>query len=75
MPHDKNGKLLKEGDIVNVPCRVESITAGEEYCNVSLKTIEPMYPGDQCNTITLNAKQVEIVTTDAADAPAAEAQA
>lgn len=58
MPHDKNGQLLKEGDLVNVPCVVKSITTGEEFCNLSVETTEPMYPGDQKNFITLNAKQV-----------------
>lgn len=58
MPHDMNGTELKVGDIVNVPCRVKEIHLTEEYCNVGLETREPMYPGDQKNHLSLNAKQV-----------------
>lgn len=58
MPHDKNGKLLKAGDAVLVPCVVKEVHAGEEYCNVQLETQEPMYPGEYKSGITLNAKQV-----------------
>lgn len=59
MPHDKNGALLKEGDVVTIRATVRSISSGEEYCNVTLETTEPMYPGDYKSGITLNAKQVE----------------
>lgn len=58
MPHDKHGQLLQPGDVVNVPCVVESVVAQDEYCNVTLKTIDPMPPYDVPNTITLNARQV-----------------
>lgn len=58
MPHDKNGNLLQNGDRVLVPCTVNQVHTGEEYCNVTLLTDEPMYPGDSKTTITLNAKQV-----------------
>jgi hypothetical protein len=67
MPHDKNGKLLKVGDTVNVPCIVKSVSSGEEYCNVTLETVEPMYPSDRKDSITLNAKQVEKVETPEAE--------
>lgn len=63
MPHDKNGALLVEGDRVLIPCIVRSVTTGEEFCNVTLETEEPMFPGNQKTSITLNAKQVERVTT------------
>lgn len=58
MPHDKSGTMLAINDVVNVPCVVKSITTGEEYCNISVETVEPMYPGTSKNFITLNAKQV-----------------
>lgn len=58
MPHDKNGKLLEVGDIVNIPCVVKSISTGTDYCNLTTETVEPMYPGEYKTGITLNAKQV-----------------
>lgn len=59
MPHDRNGKLLEAGDSVKIDAVVKSVMTGEEYCNVTVETVEPMYPGDYKTTITLNAKQVE----------------
>lgn len=59
MPHDRDGKLLEVGDFVYIPCVIDLISTGEEYCNVTLKTVENMYPGEYKTTITLNAKQVE----------------
>jgi hypothetical protein len=61
MPHDKNGVLIEEGDLVNIRARVKTVTTGEEYCNVTLETVEPMFPGTDKNSIVLNAKQVELV--------------
>ena len=46
MPHDQNGNLLRVGDQINVPAVITNICEGEEYCNVTLETIYPMYPGD-----------------------------
>lgn len=63
MPHDKNGQVLAVGDWVSVPCRVASISTGEEYCNVGLETTEPMFPGEQKNSISLNAKQVVLTAS------------
>jgi hypothetical protein len=61
MPHDINGNLLKEGDQVSCLFVVKSITTGEEYCNVTLETVEPMYPGTHKTTLTANAKQVALI--------------
>lgn len=58
MPHDINGQLLSEGDFVTVRCVVKAVNPFEEYCNVTLETVEPMFPGDNKSGITLNAKQV-----------------
>lgn len=41
-----------------VPCHVKEIHLTEEYCNVTLETAEPMYPGTNRTGIVLNAKQV-----------------
>lgn len=59
MPHDKNGRALSAGDEVTIRAKVVDVNAGEEYCNVSLDTVEPMYPGEHKTHIVLNAKQVE----------------
>ena len=57
--HDRDGKELSVGDTVVVPAIVRSISsAGEEYCNVTLETIKPMYPGTSPSALSLNAKQV-----------------
>lgn len=58
MPHDKNGAPLKVGDKVTVECEVTSVQPGTDYCNLSVKTVEPMHPGKEATTITLNTKQV-----------------
>lgn len=58
MPHDKNNQLLKVGDKVMIEATVTSLQIGEEYCNVSLETTEPMFPAAYKSAMTLNAKQV-----------------
>jgi hypothetical protein len=58
MPHDRDGKLLEIGDMVNIPATVTAIQTGAEYCNISVQPVEPMYPSDRHDTITLNTKQV-----------------
>lgn len=58
MLHDKNGKLISVGDTINIPCRVKSITMDEQYCNLTVETIDPMLPYTDKQTITLNTKQV-----------------
>lgn len=58
MPHDKNGKLLNDGDRVFVPAIVRQVHVGDEYCNVTLETEEAMHPSPSKTTITLNTRQV-----------------
>lgn len=58
MPHDSDGRELKVGDVVHVPCIITAIQPTNEYCNVNMETIEPMFPGTYKSTFTLNAKQV-----------------
>ncbi len=67
MPHDIAGTRLKEGDIVTVKCRVRSTSENPDYCNIILDTIEPMFPGKQSFSLTLNSRQVEIVAYDESD--------
>lgn len=64
MPHDKNGNLLEVGDDVIIRAKVTQVHTGEEYCNLSLESVEPMYPGDSKNQFTLNTKQVEKSTVE-----------
>lgn len=58
MPHDKNGAELAIGDKVTVEAVVKEIQTGEEYCNVSLETSEPMHPAETKTPICLNTRQV-----------------
>jgi hypothetical protein len=64
MPHDRRGNKLETGDLVFIPARVESVQEGEEYCNVSLVSEVPMYPGDGLSHFTLNSRQVEKVPAE-----------
>lgn len=58
MPHDMYGQLVQEGETVLIPCKVVSITTGEEYCNATLATLKPMPPYTMPTTIVLNTKQL-----------------
>ena len=40
-----------------VPCIVDGVHEGEDYCNVTLLTEEPMHPGNQRSTMVLNTRQ------------------
>lgn len=56
--HDMNGSPLKEGDIVNVPMEITSVSADQDFCNISVKTIFPMPGNGGHSSMTLNTKQV-----------------
>ncbi len=58
MPHDKHGNELKVGDKVTIECEVKNVDPHEDYCNLTVETVEPMHPGEDKTGITLNAKQV-----------------
>jgi hypothetical protein len=63
MPHDRNGKLIKAGDIVNIPCRVMAVYAGDT-CNVQLEAVVPGHQSPEYKAYpssTMNADQVELV--------------
>lgn len=66
MPHDQNGKLIKAGDRVSVPCTIKSVDAGPDYCNVSVETVHPMHPSKEKSSFSLNSKQVIKDDKDAA---------
>jgi hypothetical protein len=58
MPTDMNGRKLKRGDRVLVPCVVLSVSGGDDYGNVRLETERPMPPEQYRTRLTLNAKQL-----------------
>ncbi len=58
MPHDKNGRELKVGDIVLVPCKIKAIHMTEQYCNTDLETMLPGFPREMlAREFTLNSRQ------------------
>ena len=60
MPHDKNGQVLGEGDVVTLRARVTGITPGDRDDRVMLQ-VELTDPSDAQDDITVNARQVAIV--------------
>jgi hypothetical protein len=63
--HDKNGKLIRVGDIVMLACVVLSTHSADGYCNTDLRTAIPMppYTPDDAGAfqhITVNARQTEL---------------
>lgn len=49
--HDRNGTLLKQGDLVTVTARITQLSEGENYCNVSLETLDGRRPDGSKETI------------------------
>jgi hypothetical protein len=46
--HDRNGTLLKKGDVVIIPCVVEGLSEGtEDFCNINLQTLHGRKPDRQ----------------------------
>jgi len=62
VPHDKNGVRVRVDDLVTVRCRVIAVQLGDEFCNLSLETVEPMHPADHKSALSLNSQQVEKVS-------------
>lgn len=59
MPHDKNGTLLNVGDRVTMEFIVKDVFAAEEYCNINLESVDPLYPGPNKTTLgAVNTRQV-----------------
>ncbi len=65
MPHDKNGKQIQQGDIVNLRCRVDQVQAGEDACNVNLIALDGN-ESDYKPSIACNARSLELVQPPAA---------
>lgn len=66
MPHDKNGKLLEVGNKVSIEAEITNITTNDDYCNVTLGIgkNEPHGAFNIQSTVTLNAKQVELIESE-----------
>lgn len=61
MPHDKHGKLIEVGDEVVLRGKVTQVSAGEEYCNVTIETA-PMFPHTELGIMSaINTRQLELV--------------
>ncbi len=63
MPHDVNGKMLKEGDVVMIPAKVKTVNPGDDFCNLTVESIHGRKPDGTKETMTLNAAVVELVET------------
>ena len=62
MPHDANGKSLKEGDVVSLRFLVKQVQPSETACNVTLQAI----PSDAAKNevapqVACNSKLVTLV--------------
>ena len=52
---DRNGTLLKVGDVVFLPARITNLSEGTEgYCNVTIESLEGRRPDDQKETCCIN---------------------
>lgn len=59
MPQDKNGTELKTGDVVTMEFVVKYVYLGVEYSNITLESVESLYPGETKTMLTsVNTKQV-----------------
>lgn len=61
MPHDKNGKLVELGDVVQVTGKVIGVTPSNEYCNLTVE-LQPMPPYTTPYNLSINANQTEIIS-------------
>lgn len=63
--HDRNGKLVKVGDRVQLQGEITQTSDGtEEYCNVTVKITEKDQehgPFNVQGTVLVNAKQTELI--------------
>lgn len=67
--HDKNGHPLQVGDRVTIEAVIQSASENPDFCNLSLVSVEPMYPGTAKTYFSLNAKQVVYVEPDIVPTP------
>lgn len=50
--HDKNGKELAIGDTVLIAAKITQLSPGDDYCNVSVQTINGRKPDGVKETIS-----------------------
>lgn len=50
--HDRNGNVLKSGDVVLVEAVVTQVSPGDDYCNVTIKTVDGRRPDVAKETIS-----------------------
>jgi hypothetical protein len=67
MPHDAKGRPLQVDDMVMVPFRVTNVCQGEDYCNVSLKSVATMPPVDKHHTDLANINSKMLLRANAGD--------
>ena len=60
MPHDRNGKLLRDGDEVVLKGIIKGIMAAAEYSNAYVE-VAPMPPYTDPYIISINTRQTELV--------------
>lgn len=60
MPHDRNGKPLKNGDVVDLRCVVKSVSPSEMACNLQLHAIGGPV-NESAPVISCNAGFVQLV--------------
>jgi hypothetical protein len=56
--HDAKGRPLRMDDVVLIPCRIISLSATPDRCNVTVKSLLGRSPDGQRETIVLNTKQL-----------------
>lgn len=50
--HDVNGTELKKGDVVLLPCRIEELHPGDDFCNVTLRSLHSRRPDGAIESIS-----------------------
>ncbi|MGH2903914.1 MAG: hypothetical protein ACRDK7_10070 [Solirubrobacteraceae bacterium] len=53
--HDRNGTALKVGDVVSIEFEINSVSPGEDYCNVSARSVLGRKPDGQKEYFSGNA--------------------
>lgn len=66
--HDRNGTPLRQGDTVLVEAEITALYEGEDYCNVTLKTVDGRRPDGNRETISAINTGVLVLSKRAAPA-------
>lgn len=68
MPHTKDGREVRQGESYNLPVRIIEVQSGENHCNCTCETVEPLFPTNQPNQLVVNTKQLTSFQVSAATA-------